>query len=296
MLFEKIPTSSFPSTRQEFEQLFESTGRRMPVLFRGAALDWPAISWTPEYFRIYYGQLPVYIQTRERLTMQKTGGVQTEYHRTLLGEYINSLGNNPETCGYLTQTNLLELAPMLRIGCKFPPFQPVSLLSRTNVWLGPQGTKSKLHYDSDYNLFVQLYGKKIITLIDPRDSSACYPTNVTWYDGYSPIDVTDPDFRVYPRFRDVTLFQETLSPGDMLFIPKRWWHDIRSLETSISVNLWWTTLSGFVHELIQEITHWMGCPLNKQIAVDRKNSYLYSVKQNILSLFWEAVRRPVSVR
>ena len=30
-----------------------------------------------------------------------------------------------------------------------------------------------------------------------------------------------------------------LFPGDVLYIPAKWWHHVRSLDFSISVNAWW---------------------------------------------------------
>ena len=36
----------------------------------------------------------------------------------------------------------------------------------------------------------------------------------------------------------VFLWQVTLAPGDVLFVPKKWWHYVQSLDTSISINTW----------------------------------------------------------
>jgi hypothetical protein len=30
-----------------------------------------------------------------------------------------------------------------------------------------------------------------------------------------------------------------LAPGDAIYIPRRWWHHVRTLVSSVSVNLWW---------------------------------------------------------
>ena len=29
-----------------------------------------------------------------------------------------------------------------------------------------------------------------------------------------------------------------LEPGDVLFVPRQWWHFVKSLDTTISVNTW----------------------------------------------------------
>src|SRR5690349_5471344 len=45
-------------------------------------------------------------------------------------------------------------------------------------------------------------------------------------------------------FPYTTLFRSprhevTLNPGEVLFLPSRWWHHVRSLERALSVNFWW---------------------------------------------------------
>mmetsp|Transcript_17235 Transcript_17235/g.39975 ORF Transcript_17235/g.39975 Transcript_17235/m.39975 type:complete len:122 (-) Transcript_17235:61-426(-) len=45
--------------------------------------------------------------------------------------------------------------------------------------------------------------------------------------------------RRYPQFRQRP--QGTyalLQPGDLLYIPAKWWHHVRSLDTAASVNVW----------------------------------------------------------
>ena len=44
----------------------------------------------------------------------------------------------------------------------------------------------------------------------------------------------------YPNLLQIpTIYETTLYAGDVLFIPSKWWHTVRSLEYSISVNAWW---------------------------------------------------------
>jgi lysine-specific demethylase 8 len=40
----------------------------------------------------------------------------------------------------------------------------------------------------------------------------------------------------FPNFAKATLWQTLLEPGDVLYFPRTWWHDFRSLEPSISLN------------------------------------------------------------
>lgn len=43
---------------------------------------------------------------------------------------------------------------------------------------------------------------------------------------------------IFPYHFFASMLQVTLEPGDVLFVPKKWWHYVESLETSISINTW----------------------------------------------------------
>ena len=41
-----------------------------------------------------------------------------------------------------------------------------------------------------------------------------------------------------PRFSHVSRVEVTVNPGDVLFVPNRWWHHVENLQLSVSVNTW----------------------------------------------------------
>jgi hypothetical protein len=43
----------------------------------------------------------------------------------------------------------------------------------------------------------------------------------------------------FPGFKDVEYLEGVLAPGECLYIPKGWWHYVRSLSPSFSVSFWW---------------------------------------------------------
>lgn len=126
-------------------------------------------------------------------------------------------------------------------------------------WFGPPGCKSTLHYDPCDNLLMQLVGRKKIILHPPQPEICLgwrerhYKNNDNarndwYYSGpkygqqynTSSVDVECPDFIKYPLYRQALPGHVSiLLPGDILFIPKQWWHFLRALDTSISVNVWW---------------------------------------------------------
>ena len=45
-------------------------------------------------------------------------------------------------------------------------------------------------------------------------------------------------FCSYPLFAEAQAIEVTLEPGDILYVPKHWWHFVEALDTSLSVNVW----------------------------------------------------------
>ena len=273
--FIPILEKELPNTKSEFYEKY--VNKSQPVLFRGAARQLPAKKWTLDYFKNKYGDFTVDILKKEILSNEEYGSVITEYKQEKLADFIKNIEEKGIGAGYLHQFQILDYYPELEGEVNFPNFYISKYLVNKNIWIGPKGTKSKLHYDSDHNLFIQIYGSKLITLISPEDSENCYPTNKTWYDGFSPIDVLNPDYTKYPRFKKITKYQSLIKDGDMVYIPKGWWHDIRSMEDSISFNLWWISWPDFMKETFMELYH----VFVQGEEFESKNSYLHSLKKEL---------------
>ena len=112
-------------------------------------------------------------------------------------------------------------------------------LYNTMVWIGPYGCVSPLHYDPMDNALMQFVGTKRVMM---------YPPNSQVYAGAdgnqyntSPLNPESSlDISKYPLSADLPPVLECmLTPGDILYIPKTWWHYVRTVETSVSVNCWW---------------------------------------------------------
>ena len=116
-----------------------------------------------------------------------------------------------------------------------PPFGHGQLYS-VMLWLGPRGCVSPLHYDPLDNLLMQFVGRKRVILF-PAGNAPVFDAAANT----SPINVEDPDYSTFPTFREAppATVCLTLNPGDALYIPAKWWHHVRSLDTSASVNVWW---------------------------------------------------------
>ncbi|KAL0093830.1 hypothetical protein F4703DRAFT_1831837 [Phycomyces blakesleeanus] len=149
--------------------------------------------------------------------------------------------------GYLAQHDLFYQIPRLSNDLIIPDYcfvsppptstytPPLDVLQ--NAWLGPVGTITPLHHDPFHNILVQVVGRKYIRLYAPDQSEILYP-----HDGImantSQVDTSCPDLQRFPRFKEAVYTECVLSPGEMLYIPPKWWHDVRSLEMSFSVSFW----------------------------------------------------------
>ncbi|KAL3130551.1 Lysine-specific demethylase 8 [Trebouxia sp. C0009 RCD-2024] len=51
---------------------------------------------------------------------------------------------------------------------------------------------------------------------------------------------TSKEYPDFPGFSEVPYLEHHLQPGEMLFIPKKYWHFIQALDISWSVSYWWT--------------------------------------------------------
>ena len=116
----------------------------------------------------------------------------------------------------------------------------------TNLWMSGNadgGEVSACHFDMSDNLLLVIEGQKTLTLIPPGDTGLLYPFQPAdgvgaFESAYSSVvdlstaassaGAPDAD-RInteYPRLAHARRFTVTLNPGDVLLIPRLWWHQV----------------------------------------------------------------------
>ncbi|KNA25429.1 hypothetical protein SOVF_005430 isoform B [Spinacia oleracea] len=113
-----------------------------------------------------------------------------------------------------------------------------------NAWFGPGGTVTPLHHDPHHNLFAQVVGKKYVRLYAASVSEELYPHSETMLCNSSQVDLDNIDDNAFPKAKDLEFMDCILDEGDMLYIPPKWWHYVRSLTPSLSVSFWWSNPEG----------------------------------------------------
>lgn len=206
-----------------------------PVVLPGFAADWPARRWTPEALAERFGGVEV------RITDGREGDpdydMRTPAHTraVALADFvarIRAVGSSND-CYMVAQNRVLEdpaMAPLMD-DVPFDPawFRPDRWKGCSALWLGPAGTVTPLHHDTCNILFVQLYGRKRLTLASPLET--------TLLDGARAMYAAlDPEGEAASESA-VRFLRVDLEPGDAIFLPVGWWHHVRALDVSISLAL-----------------------------------------------------------
>jgi hypothetical protein len=240
----KTIDSSELFSEQEFSQQYLLN--QIPVCIKGGMKQSKACKlWNPDYL------LEILATKPTRLNQSKGGiyGHHTGMVESITVPFDEAVSlilsqKNQNGAYYLQQSSIQHAFPELLKDLEYPGWVSNTDLERvTNIWFGSGGCVSPLHYDFAQNFLLQVFGSKVVTLAAPSDSRNLYPDDINQHKHMSNVDPENPDYEKYPLLKRVEFYKCLLEPGDVLYIPIHWWHHVRSLDVSISVNFWWNKLS-----------------------------------------------------
>ncbi len=106
-----------------------------------------------------------------------------------------------------------------------------------NFWCGVLGTSSGLHCDVTPNCNVQVVGTKHFTLFPPKDAERISRVRRGTHCRFDP---NMPDFDRFPLAREATGWECALRPGESLYIPVGWFHQVTVTSPwAVNVNFFW---------------------------------------------------------
>lgn len=222
----------------------EYADRNRPVVIEDALAGWPALrKWSPAFFADRYPDKEVTFRDGSVLPM-----------RRFIERVMASTMDHPAP--YWTNAPVAEHFPELladidpELGFFRPnwarrrflhPGMQASLNrgAMIEMYIGGQGGSFPvLHWDglSTHAYLMQIYGVKKYWVWPPSETPFMYPlkdpVNV------SPIrDVENPDLEKFPQFAKARGGTLELHPGQLLFVPTRWWHTAKMLTPSITLSI-----------------------------------------------------------
>ncbi|MEM7151693.1 MAG: cupin-like domain-containing protein [Myxococcota bacterium] len=213
--------------------------RSRPVVIRGAIDDWPALErWTPQgLVEAFPGRSLPSIPVRDgNAVFDPNTGI--DYAPVDLANYVRDV--EAGTAGRYVVFRVHEHLPELMNDIRTPRYLERARWRRSRFWFAPRDVGGVLHRDLPHNLYAQVQGRKRWMLVSRREFTRVYPYP-PWsgVPNYCRASVEAPDRDRFPRLQGVTVHDTTLAPGELLYIPSLWWHQARSVDTSISINLWW---------------------------------------------------------
>ncbi|KAM9093990.1 bifunctional peptidase and arginyl-hydroxylase JMJD5 isoform 2-T3 [Sarcophilus harrisii] len=211
-----------------------------PVILEGIANHWPCMKkWSLDYIQEIAGCRTVPVEVGSKYTDE-------EWSQSLMtvNEFISKYIVNENDIGYLAQHQLFDQIPELKEDICIPDYcclgngeeEEITI----NAWFGPAGTISPLHQDPQQNFLAQVLGRKYIQLYSPQESEHLYPHETQLLHNTSQVDVENPNLSKFPKFTEASYQSCILNPGQILFIPVKYWHYVRALDISFSVSFWWS--------------------------------------------------------
>lgn len=233
-------------------------GTNKPVVLRGLAADWPIVEHGREsanaavdYLLSFYNKQPV----RAFLAEPEVAGrifynqdvdgfnfVQTEvYLDDALNKVLNIAGGDNNPTYYLGSLEIPETLPGFLADNDLPlDYEKV----RKSIWLGNQSQIAP-HFDFPDNIACCVIGHRRFTLFPPEQLQNLYVGPIDLTPGgqqISMVDLNAPDLEKFPKFNEAieaAVFAD-LAPGDAIYIPSMWWHNVESLSpVNGLVNFWW---------------------------------------------------------
>lgn len=124
-----------------------------------------------------------------------------------------------------------------------------------NMWIGDDRSVSSLHKDPYENFYTVVRGRKHFLLHPPVDYPFLYPkkVNQTQYilesGHWKRIPVEAPQIEwisvdplqldTFPLYKHTLPLRVTLNPGDMLYLPSLWFHEVSQDNFTVAVNFWY---------------------------------------------------------
>jgi hypothetical protein len=224
---------------EEFLERYYATNR--PVILTGEIADWPALArWTPEYLKIAVGGRLIEFQGERTLDRRFEMNKDAHRREAPFDAFIDQIlrhgaGNDTYLTAYNSERNAEALSVLhgdLGFLDKF--LDRHAAVSHGMMWIGPAGTVTSLHHDLTNNFIAQIIGRKRVKLAPAAEVGKLYNSQHVFSE-VPDLEDSDIDHARYPRLTGLRCYDVLLAPGEILFMPFGWWHQVKSLDFSVTI-------------------------------------------------------------
>ncbi|KAM6396337.1 HSPB1-associated protein 1 isoform 2-T2 [Pluvialis apricaria] len=236
-----------------------------PAVFCNMVGDWPALHWNAKYLSAVLDgktiQFRLGLKTMDLVPQFET---RCSYVEATLEEFLAwscgqpSCLSGPFSCyeyskywayaDYKYIARIFEDKPEIFQDIRWSDFGfPGRSGKESTLWIGSEGANTPCHLDSyGCNLVLQVQGR-----IPYEESSI-----------FSKVNVANPDLKRFPEFRNTTAHVVTLSPGQVLLVPRHWWHYVESIDPiTVSINSWIELDADHEARVEEAITRMLVCAI-----------------------------------
>ena len=258
-------------------RLFENTirPRGRPAILRNLVRSWPVTQAARESGEALTRYLKSFYSGRPAPLFEGPAAINGRffYNEGLDGfNFESKRASLSEVLDRLHAASRDPRAPALYAGSVslpiyFPGFSQANTLEGLikgavieSIWIGNR-TCIAPHFDNTENIACVVGGRRRFTLFPPDQIGNLYPGPLDLTPAGQPVslvDVRNPDLDRFPRYVHARQAAEIgeLGPGDAIYIPALWWHNVEALEdVNVLVNYWWRDVPDYFDSPSTSLLH-----------------------------------------
>lgn len=236
-------------------------GRHSPLVIRGLVRDWPVVKLALESDTAFAQGMAQWDNGSDVSTLMVApeaegivgytpdmNGFSYQHFKvpvTLGLQRLAKYSRRPEAPGLVIQSAVIrDCLPGFLTEHSLPFLDPGI---EPRLWMGNKVT-TPTHFDSQHNIACVVCGVRRFTLFPPEQLPNLYVGPLDYAPTGAAISLArldQPNDPRYPRLKTALAAAQVaeLHPGDAIYMPPLWWHNVESLEQlNALVNYWWATL------------------------------------------------------
>lgn len=263
-----------------------------PVVLKQQVADWPAVAAATQGF----GELRSYLSQFDKEQALLVFAADAKYQgRVFYNEDFSDVNFSRQHATLnqflrqIEQCKEQDNSPTLYMGSTnvmkgLPGFREQNTLSFgvsagnvvMNSWMGNQSHVAA-HFDYPNNFACNVAGTRTFTLFPPEQLENLYIGPLEHNPAgpaISLVNPLDPDLSKHPKYSEAlqNAWQATLEPGDVLFIPGMWWHQVSAhSDFNMLINYWWKKAPGYLPSPVQALN--LALLTIKDLSAEQKSAW-----------------------